>query len=707
MSSANRIITSGTALVLCPKIKQQFGFSAALVLQQLHYWLSKENISYGIIDEAGYQWIRNSYEQWCEQIQVLTLSTLRRAFSTLIEKNIILSQRFSEKSRYAGGNQVKFYTINYDQLEAVMGDLGKASINRPSHFPSQKHGAGNTSYRTTVHNSQSKRTISQQPSVQKQADNCSKQPNHLFKMNTLPAQNEHPLYITNTTPENTSKKTSLSRASEKIDSTKLQVVEVETIQPDKPAERDKINIVEDMISFWNEIIEQTPNKIALTAKRSQHLNAAFKQFFNSNLADWEAFCCKIASSKFLMGDVNGFKAYLDWSIRFETIQRILEGGYSFGDRASNYKQKLSENCVVVGDETFETTAKTFIPTKVESPKALAIRENIKKKISPAEYASWFLETEISVGENEDGHDEAVICVATRFKGDRIQTTYRDIFEQYFNAYFVGTAEHYLTLKNIHTTRSNTDMTSLNECQKNEGSSETCVALLQEECLEVTKESSSEEELLIEMSNNSFNEEARHFINGQTVENQPEKKTNLHEEITPQVTLMYEEPLFVVKRPVEKQKRIIPKTSRHFVNHPTSLNWFKNSEMNYKTGRGVITNYPIYSKQRFGTPNTTTFAKFNGDYPAEGGYKEKRERIKTAELFPPPKRSWILLSAIIDTRPHIKIKKHHENRIREKPILTADNAIVPSIFYADVRKDENAMNEIIKNERLYPLSFEHI
>ncbi len=236
MSSSHRIITCGTALVLCPKIKQHFGVSAALVLQQLHYWLSKENISYGVIDESGFQWIRNTYEQWREQIQVLTLSTLRRAFSTLEEKNIILSRRFTEKSRYAGGNQVKFYTINYDQLEAIMGDLGKSSINRPSRFAEGNHGAGDVSLKE-INYSQKNTRSAKQPYIQRLFENHSKQPNHLLKMNTLPAQNEHPLYITNTTSENTSLFRACNQGDENLD----QSIENRTTQPDKPSERDKLN----------------------------------------------------------------------------------------------------------------------------------------------------------------------------------------------------------------------------------------------------------------------------------------------------------------------------------------------------------------------------------------------------------------------------------------------------------------------------------
>jgi hypothetical protein len=468
MSSSSRIITSGTALVLCPKIKKLYGVSAALVLQQLHYWLSKENLSYGVIDEKGYQWIRNTYEQWCDQIQVLTLSTLRRAFSTLEKNNIILSQRFAEKSRYSGGNQVKFYTINYAQLEAVMGDLEKSFINKPSRFADNNSGAGDTIPETTPNDSK----IVQQHQIQNHVENRLKQPTHLLKMNTLPAQNEQPLYITNTTSENTSKKTSLSEASQKLDTAQHHGVDFQTIQPDKPAERDKLIIVEEMLSLWNTIVEQTKNKICITPKRSQHLNAAFKQYFNSDLADWESFCCKIASSQFLMGDVKAFKANLDWSIRFETIQRILEGGYSFGDRVVSYtpRIKVSEENTGIDSATtcFHNEKHIHGNTKQESKEALVIRHHVRQILGDAIYNSWFENTDIILEKNECNDYKATIYVSSRFIADRLRTHYVDIIERYFNAIHVGEPPktESVTYSEIMSTESVTPFVELPETENN-------------------------------------------------------------------------------------------------------------------------------------------------------------------------------------------------------------------------------------------------
>ncbi len=140
MLCANRTNNTDTSYKPCPVLTQSLGNSTARVLQQLHYWLSKENLSYGIIHD-GRQWIRNSYNQWQIQIQetqILALITVRRAFSDLENKGIVLSQQFEKNKKYKGGEQVKSYTINYDKLEEIVGDFNKTLITRPRSIKEQQ-----------------------------------------------------------------------------------------------------------------------------------------------------------------------------------------------------------------------------------------------------------------------------------------------------------------------------------------------------------------------------------------------------------------------------------------------------------------------------------------------------------------------------------------------------------------------------------------
>src|SRR3546814_16068411 len=60
----------------------------------------------------------------------------------------------------------------------------------------------------------------------------------------------------------------------------------------------------------------------------------YSTIFKSSLEEWRAYCRKIASSKFLMGEKKNtnFKAKLSWAAQCETYERIQAGEFTLGDR---------------------------------------------------------------------------------------------------------------------------------------------------------------------------------------------------------------------------------------------------------------------------------------------------------------------------------------------------------------------------------------
>jgi hypothetical protein len=133
---------------------------------------------------------------------------------------------------------------------------------------------------------------------------------------------------------------------------------------------------------------------------------------------WKEYCYKITSSKFLMGEVNDFKASLDWSLKFETIHRIKEGAYNQGTRATgkDLVKNSSGSAVLDFDEIIEH----------ESKEAIDIRKKIIKKIGNDLYKSWFTESRIIMKEGR-----GIIFVSNRFRSDRIQTQFSNVLETFF------------------------------------------------------------------------------------------------------------------------------------------------------------------------------------------------------------------------------------------------------------------------------------
>ena len=99
-------------------------------------------------------------------------------------------------------------------------------------------------------------------------------------------------------------------------------------------------IVKNMVKIWEETVEEGGCKIELTAQRIAFLLQALKDKFNQSLDKWREFCERIASSRFLMGEIREWKASLDWCLSFKNMAKIFEGKlYGFGDRAKRIKQQ--------------------------------------------------------------------------------------------------------------------------------------------------------------------------------------------------------------------------------------------------------------------------------------------------------------------------------------------------------------------------------
>jgi hypothetical protein len=361
-------------LVLSPTIALEVGRSAAIVLQQLHYWISSPK-NYGAVKE-GNRWIYNSYQQWHEQIRVLSAKTIQRAFKLLEDKGLILSQQFKKGSC----DQTKAYTIMYDRLSTFekKEELTPKKIN------------------VDTNKNDKKSSIS-----------------HVDKMSKPSGQNDQILIRkTKNTTENSlflpqNQAPILLECNSKI----IAVV------ADKKTGGEEIN---DLLSSWQKWVN--PEQAILTNYQKRLLKQAFQSTFESQTAKWEAYCQKISTSKFLMGEVSAFKIKLDWALQQATIQRILEDGFTFGDRNVVCKDiVLSEKNLIE-----------------ESEEAVKTRDRIKKHLfcqstKDATYLSWFGQTLIK----DRAGGLPTLYVANEFVKKTLATRFRDVCEMCFSGIEVG------------------------------------------------------------------------------------------------------------------------------------------------------------------------------------------------------------------------------------------------------------------------------
>lgn len=361
-------------LVLSPTIALEVGRSAAIVLQQLHYWISSPK-NYGAVKE-GNRWIYNSYQQWHEQIRILSAKTIQRAFKILEDKGLIQSQQFKKGSC----DQTKAYTIMYDRLSTF----------------EKKEEVTLKKINVDLNKNDKKSIIS-----------------HVDKMSKPSGQNDQ--ILIRKTKKTTENYLLLSQdpPAIQLENTSESI----TVVADKKAGGEEIN---DLLSSWKKWV--APDQQILTTYQKRLLKQAFQSTFEGETEKWVAYCQKISTSKFLMGEVSAFKIQLDWALQQSTIQRIFEDGFTFGDRNVVSKDIiLSESTLI--DETED---------------ALKTRDRLKKNLfcpdtKDASYLSWFGQTFIK----DRAGELPRLYVANDFVKKTLVTRFNELCEMCFSGIEVG------------------------------------------------------------------------------------------------------------------------------------------------------------------------------------------------------------------------------------------------------------------------------
>ena len=94
--------------------------NAAVIIQQLHYWLQKD---VGVIID-GIKWIYNSFEAWVkEQFKWLSVWQFRQAMNLLRSLGIVKVIRYKARQ----WNQTNYYTLDYDRLHEFLGTESSTS----------------------------------------------------------------------------------------------------------------------------------------------------------------------------------------------------------------------------------------------------------------------------------------------------------------------------------------------------------------------------------------------------------------------------------------------------------------------------------------------------------------------------------------------------------------------------------------------------
>ncbi|MBS5593938.1 MAG: hypothetical protein E6276_01810 [Clostridiales bacterium] len=106
---------NGPSIVLDPVLFRAVGLKEALVLQVLSVRIEENKIA-GRNFQKGRYWVDKPMREWQEdEFSFLTFDTLKRTFTRLREKDLILVDKFNLDGR----DQTNWYAVNEDKLKQI------------------------------------------------------------------------------------------------------------------------------------------------------------------------------------------------------------------------------------------------------------------------------------------------------------------------------------------------------------------------------------------------------------------------------------------------------------------------------------------------------------------------------------------------------------------------------------------------------------
>jgi hypothetical protein len=324
------------------------------IMSHLEYWFEKfADGFYKFIEPCNHKLYREG-DSWTEVLEMnrftftraLKNITARYSSRTAFEKEEDPFQGKFYASYYDRYTNRTFFIRNHQVVEAALKEVIIPRPAKPLHHPISKNKG----------NSVPPHIIQTVPDLAQNID-----PHRAFC--SVPTEHfaRSPIY-TNTTSKITS---NISQTEPVLPSPEQPVLSTSKQE----------DILIKMMEVWNSLVEEGKRQIELTKKRAAFLRRAFTDAFQEDLNLWKNYCQKIASSKFLMGKINSFKATIDFALKFETIQKIKEGQYGVVDIPI---QSQAIDASVVENEILNTS---------DSKEVKEFREKILKNIGVIKYKS--------------------------------------------------------------------------------------------------------------------------------------------------------------------------------------------------------------------------------------------------------------------------------------------------------------------------------
>lgn len=262
--STSSLLINESPLLVLPSLAVKAGLNEALILQQVHYWISNPKAG---IDHEGRRWVWNTIKDWKEQFPFWSEKTISRAMHSAKQQGFLLCEKLSKDS----WDKTMHYSIDYDALN---------SENAPK---SLIHSIG-----TDCPN-----RIGQIVPIERDRLSVSKGTDCPY------------LYSTETSSETSSETTHKEKQN---------------------AARAASMSVEQVVDLYHEVLPNLPSVLKVTDARRKAISARIHDDLKTP-SEWRVFFSRVGKSDFLTGKADNFRADLEWLCKPSNFLKVLEGRY--------------------------------------------------------------------------------------------------------------------------------------------------------------------------------------------------------------------------------------------------------------------------------------------------------------------------------------------------------------------------------------------
>lgn len=110
----NTLLLDEYPLIILKGLATKIGLNEAIMVQQIHYWLIK-NEERSINYHDGRYWTYNSYDNWQKEFPFFSVSTIRRTIKSLESQGLIIVGNYNKLKI----DRTRWYTIDYQKLKSI------------------------------------------------------------------------------------------------------------------------------------------------------------------------------------------------------------------------------------------------------------------------------------------------------------------------------------------------------------------------------------------------------------------------------------------------------------------------------------------------------------------------------------------------------------------------------------------------------------